>query len=401
MKRFTHTISILCSIMLLALGMQSCKKELPEPAPQAMAHTVIVYMGAENSLNTFSKSDINEMMFAHKDIPKDCQIVIFKDDIGLPSISLLNNKGLTTWKEYKDEINSADASTMKKVLQGIISDFPSTRYSLILWSHGNGWYNRTRTISRSIIIDNGNNTHSDYGSWIHISDLAKILSSLPRMDYIFFDACYMQTVEVAAELYPYTDYIIGSPTEIPGNGAPYHLIMKDLCLSNPQGIIDGYASGYPGEYGVLLSAVSCADFPDFCAATTKYICKTFPKDNMPPNAGIQIYAPRYGLSHSTQNSMPVPFDMRSAMHRLLDQDDFATWNRQWQRTILYPVSAKKWDTIYPEFTYGNFHCTLTDAEHYGGISMNIPNPLYDSKGWNEMFRQSTWYTLAGWQGTGW
>lgn len=48
-----------------------------------------------------------------------------------------------------------------------------------------------------------------------------LLSSFPRpLKFILFDSCSMQAVEVAYELRDCAEYFIGSPTEIPGPGAP-------------------------------------------------------------------------------------------------------------------------------------------------------------------------------------
>ena len=385
------------------LPLTSCNDDIPPPDEKLKGNTVIVYMGAENRLQNFSRNDLDEMHMGRKDIPEDCQVVVYRDAELKPSIFLINSKGMTTWKEYTNEMDSADPATMESVLKEIVQKFPSEKYSLILWSHGSGWMDDPNN-SRAIIVDNNKNSFSDIGNWLNISELSNILASLPRMEYIFFDACYMQSVEVASQLYNHTPYIIGSPTEIPGEGAPYHHIMGALCQANPQGIINGYASYYGTSKGVLLSAVSCTNFPAFCTETAKYIPSAFSKKDMPRTAGIQIYAPAFGTSSSTQNTMPVPYDMRSAMYRALSEEDFAAWEMAWKKAILYPTWAESWESSYRDVNgknYGPFHRTMQDSEHYGGISMNIPNEKYDSKGWNAQFRLTPWYSMTSWEQTGW
>ena len=396
MKRTLYTLGIALNILTLV----SCNDDIPKPNEKLTNNTVIVYMGAENSLQSFSYNDLYEMQMGAKDIPEDCQVVVYRDAELKPAIYRINQKGVTTWREYNTDMDSADPATMKSILKDIVKEFPSEKYSLVLWSHGTGWIDETRN-SRAIIVDNGSNSSSNKGNWIEIKELAGILASMPHLEYILFDACYMQSVEVASQLYSYASYIIGSPTEIPGEGAPYHLIMKALCQANPQSIIEGYASGYSTGNGVLLSAISCADFPEFCAETAKYIPSAFPKDDMPKTQGIQIYAPAFGNSYSTQNAMPVPYDLRSAMHRALCQEDFQTWEMAWKNAILYPTWSYSWDTIYRPNTHGNFHCTLQDEKLYGGISMNIPNEKYESKGWNREFQLTPWYEMTSWEQTGW
>lgn len=403
MRKIHHSALFILGVALTFLTLASCNDDLPQPGERLKGNTVIVYMGAENRLQNFSRNDLDEMHMGRKDIPEDCQVVVYRDAELKPSIFLLNSKGMTTWKEYTNEMDSADPATMESVLKEIVQKFPSEKYSLILWSHGSGWMDDPNN-SRAIIVDNNKNSFSDIGNWLNISELSDILASLPRMEYIFFDACYMQSVEVASQLYSHTPYIIGSPTEIPGEGAPYHHIMGALCQANPQGIINGYASYYGTSKGVLLSAVSCADFHAFSTETAKYIPSAFSKEDMPRTAGIQIYAPAFGTSSSTQNTMPVPYDMRSAMHRALSEKDFAAWEMAWKKAILYPTWAESWESEYRDEkgkNYGPFHRTMQDPEHYGGISINIPNEKYDSKGWNAQFRLTPWYSMTSWEQTGW
>lgn len=399
MKRMYHLMLTIFSIILTTTSLTSCSDDMPQPDQKLTGNTVIVYMGAENSLARNSYYDINEMKLAMSDIPDNCQLVVFQDAELKPVIYHMTKKGMTTWKTFNEELDSSNPETVKSVLYDIIKNFPSEKYSLVLWSHGDGWREHTRT--RSIIVDNGRNNTSNIGNWLNIREFSDILSSLPRMEYIMFDACFMQTVEVVSELYIHTPYIIASPAEIPGNGAPYQLIMKELCHANIQGIIEKYAYAYPNTSGVLLSAVSSENFPDFCEETAKHIPLLFNKENMPKTTGIQIYIPEYGSAHPYQSDHPVPYDIRSAMHRFLSDTDYKTWELQWSKTILYPKKCESWASIYSAFYYGPFHKTMQDPDHYGGISMHIPHNKYNSEGWNEQFQQTKWYHMTSWDKTGW
>lgn len=392
----------LTSILLSCLCFTSCSDDLPTPDEKLKGNTVIVYMGAENSLAYYSQSDLDEMKSALGDIPEDCQVIVYKDAELKPAIFRLTAKAFTTWYEYQEDHNSADMNVMKGILQKIVSDFPSEKYSLVLWSHGSGWTDMKNAPQRSIIIDNGNNSYSNRGTWIHISQLASILESLPHLEYIFADACYMQSVEVASHLYPYADYIIGSPTEIPAHGAPYNLIMRALCQADIQGIINGYAAGYNNNSGVLLSAVSTADFQNFCNITSMFIPQVFSRANMPPTNGIQIYVPEYGINDASRQSLiPAIYDIRSAMYHILDEEDYTAWDESLKKAVPYSTKAKAWDSAYGSIRYGKAHCTLTDPEHYGGISMNIPREEYRIQGWDEQFRLSPWYDFTLWEQAGW
>lgn len=64
---------------------------------------------------------------------------------------------------------------------------------------------------------------------MNIDDLHEALQVLPKLDFLLFDACFMESVEVAYALRDCGDYMISSPTEIPGVGAPYEDVVP-LCL---------------------------------------------------------------------------------------------------------------------------------------------------------------------------
>ena len=401
MKRFRLYFALL-SVLFSTLGLTSCSDDLPSPDEKMKGNTVIVYMGAENSLAGYSQSDMNEMKAALEDIPEDCQVIVYNDAELKPVIFRLTKGKWATWYEYSEDHNSADATVMKNVLGKIISDFPSEKYSLVIWSHGSGWSDMQNARQRSIIVDNGQNNWSNRGQWLHMSQLADVLEDLPHMEYIFFDACYMQSVEAVSHIYAFADYVIGSPTEIPANGAPYNLILKALCKADIQDIIDSYAAGYSGNQGVLLSAVYSAEFRNFCTITSHFVPSAFTRNSMPSTDGIQIYAPEYGKdSYSMQSTLPVPYDIRSAMYHTLGNTDYETWEEAWKKTILFPTKAQAWAIEYSSVRYGNAHRTLTDPEHYGGISMNIPRESYREAGWEEQFKQTPWYTFTLWEQAGW
>jgi hypothetical protein len=161
-KRLNHILSTVFAV-LASIVLSSCDKDIPQPNDSLKENTVIVYMGAENSLYGFSNNDLNEILLGAKGIPDNCQVVVFRDDRSMPSIFLFNKKGETIWKEYTTDLNSADPATMKSILKDIVKEFPSKKYSLVLWSHGTGWIDETRN-SRAIIVDNGTNGTANKGS---------------------------------------------------------------------------------------------------------------------------------------------------------------------------------------------------------------------------------------------
>lgn len=120
--------------------------------------------------------------------------------------------------------NSVDVSNMKEVVNTAFSEYPAQSYGLVLWSHGEGWLEYQNPKTRWWGQDTGG---KDYR--MNLSDLNDVLRNTPHLNFLLFDACFMQSVEVVYELKAHADYIIGSPTEIP---APVPHIRKlfRLCL---------------------------------------------------------------------------------------------------------------------------------------------------------------------------
>lgn len=390
---------MLCGCALLV----ACTDEfsLPDDS-EGVSHTVIVWMGAENSLAAYSIGDLQEMHDAVGDIPEDCRVVVYRDAQFAPSVYLLSHGKYSVWKEYENDEDSADSAVVVRRMQDLVESFPSKSYSLVIWSHGTGW---SRSPNRSVIVDNGSNVTSppqaNFGTWLDLGQLEGVLSHLPHLEFLMFDACFMQTIEVAVQLYPYTDYIIASPAEIPANGAPYDRIMGSMCKADVGGILQGYADAYPDAKGVLLSAVRSSEVPGLCSVTRQVIASQFRREEMPDVSSAQVYAPAYGSGEAGQRMLPVPYDMRSVMHSVMTDGQYVSWVRQWERAVPYVNSASAWDSQYSSVYFGSRHNHMTDADNYGGISMYVPSASYDAPGWNREFRSLRCYGMMSWQQTGW
>ncbi len=385
--------------------MCACHKDDPVSPPaeeQEAERTVIVYMMAENSLTVFANEDSTEMASAVNLIPKDYNLVLYNDDNKKPTITSMNaERGINLWKKFKQDQNSTDSTVMLSTLQEIVKAFPSKHYALVLWSHGSGWMPQKK---KTIGIDNNRNTYSNSGTEMEIHSLRWVLEQLPHMDYIFFDACFMQSVEVAYELRNVTDYTVGSPAEIPGAGAPYHQIMEGLVSANVQQIGQNYFKHYediqkqyeegvqrnnPG--GVALSVIDCKQLEHLAEKTAAVLPLIWQEANDIQTYDIQTYVTR------TNSEKPEIHDLQSAMYQLLPQEQYEDWSQALDKAVIWKKSTEYWSTVY---TWSGKHF-LTDPEHYGGVSMFIPHSRYTNYGWNADFQQTSWHRDAGWKQTGW
>lgn len=395
MKRFRLYIIILYNVLLLAGCRDTLVPPIDIPQPTAEAErTVIIYMAGDNSLSSQVKQDTVEMAKGKEQIPENVNFIIYLDDKqGKPAIYELSKaKGMQLWKQLDEEQCSTDSLTMLETLQGIMHYFPARHYGITFWSHATGWAPRRKTFG----IDEHPAT-SKSKSEMEIPVLRDVLAQLPKFEYIFFDACFMQCIEVAYELREVTQWMVGSPAEIPGPGAPYDIIVEALCKGDAKGIVEGYASAYPGKYsnftysGVLLSCIDCTQLEPLAEKTGQLLTPFYMDRSEPLTQDFQSYC------NITYEKYTYCFDMRTTMCRLLSEEDYADWMEAFDKAV--PLH-----TLSPTNTWFANHCTnavVKDPDNYGGVSMFVPMEKYETCGWNEDFHKTSWYKATGWQATGW
>lgn len=400
--RFLGTISIL-------LCMLSCHSFCPGKDDNKLDRTVLVYMAAENSLSSgsFHQQDIDEMLLAAGQIPNNSRLLIYLDDTELPRIlSVVQNQGsqgeIEVLHSYNVEHNSGDTETLRLVMEWMIENYPSSSYGLVFWSHGDAWLPAKAPVQRSICIDNERNGYSNNGAKMGIDEVAEVLAAFPRFDFILFDACFMQAIEVAYELRHVAKYVIASPAEIPNPGAPYDQIVNPFFSIpfNADAVVDGYYRVYndnvisvygygTDRYGVSLSAIDCDHLDDLAAVTAEMVIKYVSNDVDCDLTDVQRY---YPLSRS---SRPEFFDMNGYMLRIItDENDYARWRSVFDRAVPYAKSTEWWYSNDARMQY-------VDLENYGGVSCYVPQNIGIYSNLNSKFRETSWYKAAGWSRVGW
>lgn len=352
-----------------------------------MQHVVILYIVAQNSLWGIDSYDIYEIQKAKHLIPSDCQVIVYKDSYSLtggmepPSISSYTAKGVKTLYNYSEQHCSVDSATMVSVLQQIQSLCPAKDYSLVFWSHGSGW----------VPAKNPANTRSfgdDGGKNINIPVLRGVLEQFAPFQFILFDACFMQCIEVAYELKDVCHWTIGSPAEIPGDGAPYDKILLSLCKADIAGIVQNYHNAYSDPCGAPLSAIETSRLDSLAKVTAEVLPQAFMERTTPNTSDIQQYCGRTGKVEY--------FGLKSAVYHLAPMDAYEEWVKTFDWAVPVQVPVGSWTT-----QQEGYRAFLTDPNHYGGVSVFLPSINYDSKRYNAFFQTYRWYEAAGWKKTGW
>lgn len=433
---FTQIITVaLCAMSLTACS--SSDPDDPTPTPPdggTYRRSVLIYLAAQNSLGYAGAARLDSVEIAQGASQlsnTSDNVFLFIDDAKKPRLYRIYKYGKRTITDkiltWTYDANSSDPATLNYVISQIASRYPSESYGLVMWSHGNGWLpstNKTNTLNptsmRSIGIDVGSDgdmaadkdIFGRTGTQMDISDMAQAIEqSGVHLDYIFFDACLMQNIEVAYELKDVTDYVIGSTITTSAYGGYYtNLIPKalfaypatddNIALIATQYYYDSAENQslkkYYGDMGSVISAVKTSALKELAQTSAQYIQKAFANKTTPSLKEVQAYS-----SSSIFNS-PNYYDMGSAMYHFLSEADYQAWLAVAKKAVLVSRASSQFILTF----YNNQAVTtdLTDPDHILGISMFVPQTLFNSypySPYNTYFKSTSWYSDAGWSQTGW
>ncbi|MBR5593834.1 MAG: hypothetical protein IKW46_07160 [Bacteroidaceae bacterium] len=411
MKRLLDLLICRVGVFLL-LVLVSCEKETMTAGGttgtgqegDTVRKTLLVYMMAENTLNDFAKSDVAEILKAVPAIPDDCRLFVYVDDCEFPLLSCYSrlSSGDVSCSDidvFTEDVCSSDTVALGTVFDIILDDYPTESLDIVLWSHGDGWLpDNSRTAPmRTIGIDNGKNIYNDRTTKaIEIDELAALLERLPvKVNRLMFDACFMQGVEVAYALRNAVEWVIASPAEIPGDGAPYETVVNEFFASDGvKGILDAYNAAYEGEaMGVVLSAAYMPAMQHLADVSYSNICNYFSSSENAEYAEAFSYLP--GGAWGMNGVLPCFYDANAVMKACLPEAEYAVWKEALDAAVPYAVTTGSWFSIY------SYNTHPVDKSVYSGISMYVPQASSRYATLNVDFAATRWYSAAGWSTAGW
>jgi len=274
--------AIIFVLIILSISLTGCF--LFPPRDNTAEWTVMVYLDADNNLESAGIDDINEMELAGS--TAEVNIVVQVDRIPY-SVLAANNEGYVddasngNWtntrryyitqdfdpvqinsqlKSDLGELNMGDPDTLVDFANWATINYPAKKYLLVIWNHGGGFRSSSYT-AKDIAWDDTNG-----GDKITMPELEYALSAISaqiggNIDIVGMDACLMAMTEVAYQIKDYADILVTSEDSEPFNGWPYDTILGELVgnslISSEQlavDIVDKYIFSYP--YGnVTQSAI--------------------------------------------------------------------------------------------------------------------------------------------------
>lgn len=366
--------------------------------------TLLVYMAAENSLADFAALDVDEILEAVPDVPRDCRLFVYVDDRRHPVLTQYfrltdGNAGCSDHVLFTQDVCSSDTAALGKVLDYIIEDYPTASLDVVMWSHGSGWLRGPLNVApqRSIGVDNGNNSYSNsITRTIEIEELAALLERLPvRVNRLMFDACFMQCAEAAYALRDAAEWVIASPAEIPGAGAFYTTLVPCFFLyDGPAEMMDAYIKAYDDEpAGAVLSAVRTGAMQHLADVTYSYVIKYLNVDKKRDFTDVFAYLP--GGKYTGSVTYPSYYDMNALMSKYLTADEYAHWRGAYDAAVVFVAFSPYWysDVCGRRIAY--------DVSECGAMSVYVPQNHPRNARFNADFKTTAWYSAAGWEAAGW
>ena len=427
---------ILLNIFLLSclfVGLvTSCGDDNNEDVPEKQrSRTVLIFMCAENNLGTsFFANDSAEIVKGAANLPDNVNLLVYADRSSKamkPYIAKVDKDGMHIVKQYKTDWYSIDKENMSEVINWAFTKYPADSYAMTFWGHGNGWIMmpdkniaKAKARRKAYGCDTGKDNPDGgdgYDKYINITELADVLSQTPHLDYIFFDCCQMMCAEVAYELRNVCDYLIGSPAEIPGCGAPYDHIIPDLFLAKEnvgKAIVDDYIkytdfSSFPAD-GLPMSVVKTSSMENLLQVTKSAIDTLMVHYQYPNN--LPVYDIIFYGTNSESANTAIYYDLRHVMRKYLSQNDFNTWDNTFKQAVVYSVHPKDiketnladWLSI--ELSTSNFREFTMNDDNYGGLSMFIPQTYYSNVSSkylnpNVSIKAFQWNKAIDWTKFGW
>ncbi|MCG2761603.1 MAG: clostripain-related cysteine peptidase [Candidatus Atribacteria bacterium] len=276
-----YKYAIIFVLLILSISLTGCF--LFPPRDNTAEWTVMIYLDADNNLESAGIDDINEMEIAGS--TTEVNIVVQVDRIPY-SVLAANNQGYAddisngNWtnsrryyitqdfdpvqinsqlKSDLGELNMGDPQTLIDFTNWATINYPAKKYLLVIWNHGGGF--RSLNLTKDIAWDD-----TSGGDKITMPELEYALSAISiemgkNIDIVGMDACFMAMTEVAYQIKDYADILVTSEESEPFDGWPYDTILGEL-VGNPLilsgqlavDIVDKYIFSY--SYGnVTQSAI--------------------------------------------------------------------------------------------------------------------------------------------------
>ncbi len=390
--------------VLFGLVFYSCDKEDTSEIPTKKSkRTVLMYIVGKNNLSDDLMYDFNEIKQGYLLYPnaEEINLLIYisnKSKYDTPTLLKLhkeefNNSILEEEVNIYPGVNSTDPEIMKEIMLEAFISYPAQSYGLIMCSHADGWLPYPKISMRSFGDDDGKE--------INIVDLASVLNDVAKsigkkLDYLLFDACLMQSVEVAYELRHSVNFLIGSPAEIPAAGGYYDIMTSslfDVSTDFNENIVNSFFSSYEHKSynGLAISSINTKYIDDFSKLSKELLLNSL---DLKQDINLKDVPSYDGVRKGNDYfNCSFYYDIYSLVESIAEKKKVKLFN-QWKDIYNKMVYYRHTNYVYSGLSGNQIPM---DGTH--GVSCYVPRQGYENM--TNHYRTHQWYEVGGWKDLGW
>jgi hypothetical protein len=375
----------------------SCKDD-EEVFPSPVSFTTLIYMAADNDMDSQVDYTLAQLKAGTRRSAGTVAVYLDRKDAA-PRLFGITQTGEERLLKTYEEGNSADPVMLADVVSDVQRLLPAEKFGLVLWSHGMGWLPYGHSPAKAATLRNESafpNTryicldrYDGTGGQSYVMEIDALAKALPdnALEYIWFDACLMGSVETFYALRRKCRYLVASPTNVlaeagyDASGIPYSKVLpylfggKDELLKACGSYMEHYRSR---KYSILRSAsITLADAGQLDSLYRTVRTLLTGNLSLPTNLnkeGIQVY-------HSGKEPQ-VFFDMAGILKKAGNGSlqAYETFENQLKRTVLYRDAT---DKIVDEL--------VINSVQYSGLSMYLPQAAWkNTREYRYYFEKMEW-----------
>lgn len=242
--------------------------------------TVMVYVNADNNLDSFGVGDMKEMSVGGGSNEWRNVVCLIDREHGPATLNYITKNGP---KKLKDmgELDMGDYRQFVSFVKDTAKAYPAKHYAAVIWNHGSGWKDINGEIIKGISYDDSSNNHI---TTAQLTTATKQIEAAlgQKLDVLGFDACLMQMLEVEYAVKDHVAYLVGSEQTEPGEGWCYDDVFNGFKKGMTPAdfaklIVKKYAASYnggsAGNSSATQSAIDMSKIDALADAVNGY-CKT-------------------------------------------------------------------------------------------------------------------------------
>ena len=242
--------AVIALTFILVTGCGSGGTELPPQTAHQRLWTVMVYLDADNNLDSYAIGDLLEMLAVGS--TSQVSILVQKDGLGTPAYRYYLKQGSLETLASLGEVNTASPATLTDFIKFGITSYPAQHYLLVIWDHGIGWKDSNALAKRvnSVLVDWDNNGRNS--AMLSNSAVAQAIAAAEqytgvKLDILAFDACNMATIEAAYAFRDSARILVASQELEAVTGWDYKDALGRL-IANPTQTSEQYAQALVASY---------------------------------------------------------------------------------------------------------------------------------------------------------